>query len=341
MDTQTAQRIYNILGGDRWQFDANNQPTTTPTEDPGSSIIQLSRELLSESTQTNLDLTGNLLLALLRAQVEAVAKIGLGVDLGFSFADIILGRELFGRVLTTAELVDKIISILNGLKDLFNIGENGEPPQVKDIQKLLEDIKDCTCFTGNGEYLLGCPGDKERTIVPYSGEGIELIYRQLEGLARIVNQTRNQTCEIDAIAAVPEHWQLRPEAQRPQLVIFYAEKLENGAIGRTRWPLTIPHYTGSRNPKFPDYRKGQWEGILTLRDNSKLIVNASSKYEAERVIRAMKKYINSDYLVNSFVKVGERKGQPLKRVEVTPVTARYFSTGQMDMKPNWMTRFRK
>lgn len=147
---------------------------------------------------------------------------------------------------------------------------------------------------------------------------------------------------IDAVAAVPEWWQLRPEAKRPQLVILYKEQSDTKA-GRDLYPLTIPHYEGSTPPghsPIPAYRKGQQEGILTLSDNSKVIVNAYSEAEAHKVLTAAKKCIKPKYLKGSHIKIGERKGQKLKQIQVSPHKAKFFPTGQQDLSPKWVAKFK-
>lgn len=148
---------------------------------------------------------------------------------------------------------------------------------------------------------------------------------------------------IEAIAAVPDHWQLRPEAQRPQLVIMFAEKKANGKLGKPMYAINIPHYEHSKAPSnspLPGYKKGQWEGILTLNDNSKVVVNAVSELEAKKVLNAAEKAIDSKYLKGSQTKIGMRKGIELKEIEVMPVKAKYFPTGRKDLSPKSVSKFR-
>lgn len=160
---------------------------------------------------------------------------------------------------------------------------------------------------------------------------------------RFASIESQQCTPIEAIAAVPEWWQVRPGANRPQLVILYAELKQDGKLGRSRYALTLPHYCKEQafRPIFPSYRKGQWEGILTLADNSKLIVNAVSQIEATTVINSLKVFIAPKQLEGSFSKVGERKGQELLRIKVVPVSARFFATGQKDTNPDWVKDLRK
>jgi hypothetical protein len=166
---------------------------------------------------------------------------------------------------------------------------------------------------------------------------VALIYRKIAEIQIDLIKMRN---EEQPIAAIPEWWPARIGGQRPQLVTLFAEKLPNGKLGRTRWPLTIPHYNPRvRKPNLPSYKKGQWEGILTLKDNSKLIVNAISQSEAERVINAVKTYISPAYLAGAQLKIGIRKGEPLKQCLVVPTSAKFFATGQKNTVPNWTVDF--
>lgn len=147
---------------------------------------------------------------------------------------------------------------------------------------------------------------------------------------------------IQAIAAVPEWWQVRSEAKRPQLVVLYGEKKTSGKIGKAVYPITLPHYEGTKSSKspLPAYRKGQHEGILTLSDNSKVIVNAYSEAEAKKVLQAAKQAIKTHYLKGSHIKIGIRKGVELKTIEVVPVKAKYFPTGLQNLSPKWIANFR-
>ena len=149
---------------------------------------------------------------------------------------------------------------------------------------------------------------------------------------------------INASAAVPDWWQVRKEGKRPQLVIEFGQRGKRGGIGYANYTLHIPHYKHRTPPKtspIPAYRKGQHEGILTLFDNSKVIVNAFSLSEAKQVIEAAKKVISPKYLKNSHVKYGTRKGVDLKEVQVYPAKAKFFPTGLENTVPKWIANFRK
>ncbi|MEH2113537.1 hypothetical protein [Nostoc sp.] len=151
----------------------------------------------------------------------------------------------------------------------------------------------------------------------------------------------NQKFPNQAIAAVPEWWQVRPEGKRPQLILLCGEKFENGNIGSLVYPITIPHPKTERRTTspIPDYRKGNIEAILTLKDNSKAIVNAYDTDTANSLIEAIKLIIDPTYLEGSFSKVGLRKGQELLTINVRAKESRYFSNGLKNTKPDWVDKF--
>lgn len=171
----------------------------------------------------------------------------------------------------------------------------------------------------------------------YTAASMALIYRKIAEIQIDLIKLRNQE---PPIAAVPEWWQIRIGNDRPQSVILYAEKLANGKISpKSRWPLTIPHYNEAfKKPRLPSYEKGQWEGILTLKDNSKLIVNAKTQKEAERMLRQLGKFIKGDMMLGATSKVGLRKGKKLKECKVIPVSISFFSQGQENTNPDWYAK---
>jgi hypothetical protein len=146
---------------------------------------------------------------------------------------------------------------------------------------------------------------------------------------------------IDAVASVPDWWQVRIEGKRPQLVIHFAEKRMDGKLGSAMYVVTIPHPSPIKPLYSPisSFTKGNIEGILTLNDNSKLIVNGLNELEVGRVIEEAILTIDPKRLLGSFSKVGTRRGQALKQIKVYPRYCRYFSTGYRNMKPDWTVYF--
>lgn len=136
---------------------------------------------------------------------------------------------------------------------------------------------------------------------------------------------------IQAIASVPDRWELKKLSNTPQLVIIY-RKIKKSRSGN--YELVIPHYDGSQKPQAFHYKKGNRSGILTLKDGSTFVVNAHTDTEAERVINHFKKYINSKYLTNDF-KITQRRGKTIDSDEYKPIRADYYPKGKEDNYPKW------
>jgi hypothetical protein len=149
------------------------------------------------------------------------------------------------------------------------------------------------------------------------------------------------SCEQQtAIASVPEWWQIRPEAHRPQMIYVYRVKNTNGTWASGGYSLTIPHpkqITTATVVKLPNYTKGNYQSILTLSDNSKVIVNGKDAAACEAMINAAKAQIATSYLTNASTKSGVRGGATKfaeKAVQLWAID--YYAKGSFgDMKPTW------
>lgn len=130
--------------------------------------------------------------------------------------------------------------------------------------------------------------------------------------------------------AMPEHWQLPPEAQRPQLVVQSAELDEEGNFDSAKYVTTIPYYNKSEGfsvPPFNHLSKGSTQGMLVLKDNSKVIIYAQNQNEANRVLNLIKSSINPTQLEDSYIKLGRIKNPYMKEVVVYPKYARFYPAG--------------
>jgi len=138
----------------------------------------------------------------------------------------------------------------------------------------------------------------------------------------------------DAVAAVPEWWPTRPGADRPQLVLLFARVKEDGKVDRSRTRvITIPHFVGEEPPEQPPvgtHRRGPWLVELTLLDNSKLRVFASSPEEGLRVLAEARALVNPEF-------DDPEKQASIKKMEsdtyyqeynVKPIRATLFPRGQ-------------
>ena len=153
--------------------------------------------------------------------------------------------------------------------------------------------------------------------------------------------------KTDTVPVIPEWWAMKVGSNRPQLVVVFKPKNDSVIQNKnSRWSLTIPHFRATTSnfknqlKLIPDYDKGRYQGTLTLKDNSKLIIYAKSITEAERFIKRIvsnnlidSRYINpTDY----DIKTGKIKGN-FKEIKVTPTYAKYFSTGQKNLQPDWVS----
>lgn len=151
--------------------------------------------------------------------------------------------------------------------------------------------------------------------------------------------------ETNAIAAVPEWWEMRPEYERPQLCVLFGllnEKTKK--IGGAMYQITIPHYKGEKPTvsPLPQYKKGSNYGILTLNDNSKVIVYAYDQKEAQRVLEQAKKFISPAQLSKSNTKVGSMNTKKARGLgTLVPKEAHYYPKGLSEgAKPEWVQKFK-
>ncbi len=153
----------------------------------------------------------------------------------------------------------------------------------------------------------------------------------------------------DTVPVIPEYFPMRIGSERPQLVVVFKPKSNKYPKQDSRWSLSIPHFDFNQGnisnqlKKIPDYEKGKHQGTYTLKDNSKIIVYAKSGNEARKTIKKIvtsnlikSKYIVDRTKIDDDIKVGEARGT-YKEVLVTPTYAKYFSTGQKNLQPDWVS----
>lgn len=161
----------------------------------------------------------------------------------------------------------------------------------------------------------------------------KVIQLKFERIAEIESLQCSESKEC--VAAVPDWWQVRPGAGVSQLVIQYYNDADAQKV--PKYVVTVPHPKSNLDlddVELGEYRKGNWMGILTLVDNSKLIVNCESIAEAERVIQQLSSLIDESYLTGLEPKVGKRGGQPLLEIKVKPKILKLFPTGQRNLAPS-------
>jgi hypothetical protein len=171
--------------------------------------------------------------------------------------------------------------------------------------------------------------------------------QQAEQLSQLHLENARQQADLclarnaeEPVAAIPQSWQIRHEGGKPQLVIHCAEKKEDGKYGSAMYPITVPHWKGTvkDKPSLPPYKKGNWEGILVLADNTKVTINAANESECTKILNAIKPWIKSEMLKGSYFKGGKINVE-IKPTQVKPMYDRYFKTGQKNNKPDWRVDF--
>jgi hypothetical protein len=179
--------------------------------------------------------------------------------------------------------------------------------------------------------------DRIITVLKGSEQAIQGLYQNLADIEAL------QCKAGDVYAAVPEWWQIRPEAQRPQLILQFCAKLSQGKYGPPMYSITIPHpKTTAKLLSIPldSYKKGSFEGELKLADNSKIIVNCESQKEAERVLSIITSMVSNQMLEGSSIKLSERRGKPVKKQDMYIRIATLFEKGVADSNNyKWKSKY--
>ena len=159
--------------------------------------------------------------------------------------------------------------------------------------------------------------------------------------------------KTETVPVIPEYFPMRIGSERPQLIVLFKPKTIINSNKNSRWSLSIPHFNftiankETQLQKIPDYEKGKHQGVFTLKDNSKIIVYAKSNTEARRFIKSIvnndlvkQEQLHKSVITDDDIKVGEAKGT-YQEIEVTPTYAKYFLTGQKNLKPDWEKNINK
>jgi hypothetical protein len=217
----------------------------------------------------------------------------------------------------------------------------GNPPQPPNCRYPTISSVSVDIFDGFDDA--GEPKKKSQSIACLP-DAVERVRASFAQLYEILSK---KPLKSEAIA-IPEAWAVRRGTQRPQLVIVYAEIFGSGKLGSSRWSLTVPHYRGTAKSKIsaPSYKRGNWQGQLTLNDGSTIVVNAASSEECKRSINKLKILVPNDYRLTKDGKaikprVVENPNIDLKSCNVVPVMAKFYATGQKDMAPTWSQSLRK
>ncbi len=206
-------------------------------------------------------------------------------------------------------------------RDLIRKGHN------RDLNRFLLDVKDADEKNLNNKRA----HIKKALRINDKDNSIEIANKQL--YFRLGLGAADE--KLKAVATIPERWNTKPLSTMPQLCIVFrkAKKSRSG-----NYQLVIPHYNGNKQPVVSYHTKGNRMGILTLKDNSTLLVNAISDREAERVINQLKKYVDPKYMTTD-LKFTEHRGNKIAQDQYKPVRADYYPQGQENAYPEWQFYF--
>ncbi|MCT7981642.1 hypothetical protein [Laspinema olomoucense] len=91
-----------------------------------------------------------------------------------------------------------------------------------------------TAFTWDYKIKAQC---SDTTNKEYKGtaKGLRALVDIQRDIAKILQDMQKASCENDNLAVIPEWWQLRPEADRPQLIVLCAEKKPDGTLDSAKY----------------------------------------------------------------------------------------------------------
>lgn len=173
------------------------------------------------------------------------------------------------------------------------------------------------------------------------GQGFEVVIRLLKLILEKIDNLHYDLPKIVPVASVPEHWQLSREATRPQGVLLFGEWSQGETyIGPPKWETCVPHFIPGRIDSYSNefgYWKGSRQGLVTLADNSKIIIYARDDNEIDRVLDRVLEDVDPDMKEGAYVKRGDIKGPPFSERYVRLRRIDYYSTGQRKMQQDLYT----
>lgn len=311
-------------------------PDPPPTEDPMTccSCRDIARIVAASAAIQTTVTTAQI------AAATAAILGGTSAELAATVAAILAGLAT-GEATDMSGLALRLVEVISE----FLGRAGGAEVDLSEVLQAIAEVRDLVSVEVSGEVdITPChPPDPNRSTVTHvlDGRGLAGILSKLNAIQELTTLAKTTICEKEAVAALPESWAVRP-GQRSQLVVVFAELGRNGKpIGSSRWSFAIPHYRGSAAapPAISGYSRGQVMGTLILADNSQVVVNCQTQAEAERVLNQVRRLIQPQYVQNAHMKFTTRKGATIQPKTVKPVYAKYFSTGQKNMIPDWIVEF--
>lgn len=165
------------------------------------------------------------------------------------------------------------------------------------------------------------------------GVGIDAVIKMLKVINDKVDNLHNDLEYVVPVASVVEHWQLKKEALRPQCIFLWGEwTLGQPNINPPKYQTSVPYFDFAQATDFDNtfgFHKGELQGIITLADNSKVIIYARDEVEVDRIFTRLLLGIREDMKEGAYIKKGEYKGPPFSQKYVRLRRIDYYETGQM------------
>ena len=135
---------------------------------------------------------------------------------------------------------------------------------------------------------------------------------------------------------------MRFEGGVEQLVISYREVRSDGTIGTDWYPITVPHpfnKVATTKVLTNPYKKGTWQILLTLDDNSKVIINT---FDERGGLAFMKNQIipliDPAFLLKAKIKTAHFPDNGFQEINVRHHNTHFYESGNRKMKPTWKSR---
>lgn len=222
----------------------------------------------------------------------------------------------------------------------FKIGQKLEEisDKLDEKEKDEEEPEEPSCKTYPFTYTIGTCEDgefkTETKTLSLAEEPTDKLRAEFDSM--LLQASRS--CGLEPVAAIPDWWQVRIGAERPQIVVIYRR-----GTSATYHQISLPHPANTdkwTENELGDYRKGSYQAILTLKDNSKFIINCIDEAEALRMIARAKSLINPEMILNPSPEfVSRRRGAVVSDGNMFGRSSLYFSKGQKDAKPDWRANF--
>ena len=149
-------------------------------------------------------------------------------------------------------------------------------------------------------------------------------------------------CSPD-VAAIPDGWLIRPEWHRPQVIYQFAEIDKSGKIiGAPKYKITVPHHVSDEpDDPLPNYKRGNWEIIYVLKDNSKVTIHSFDEQTGINLLNAIKLRIIDSYLEGAYLSKSSLvvTDTPIAEITVRNRMGKYYSTGTKNELPDWVTKW--